>query len=246
MQNTWGIGHHHRSNQRRCNQQRLFSTQSSAKAVGADAVIVKNRSYSFKYCSGGQLRKFRKGRKRRNLSQKHPLHLVFRANQGVIKSRSFRSHKNFQLISKLIQKYARRFNIKIANYSIQSNHIHLLVRCNRRSQYQSFFRVLAGQTVQQMAKQQLLRETTSINTNAKRVTDTPQATANKMRKQEKPGYGLWCVRPFTRIVARRKQIKIVHDYIRLNELEAQGKIAYKINRLKDLTPLEWQSLWLSG
>jgi putative transposase len=54
---------------------------------------------------------------------------------------------------------------------------------------------------------------------------------------------LWKYRPFTRVVQGFRGFKTVMAYVKLNELEAQGVISYSVNRLKGLSPAEWELLW---
>jgi hypothetical protein len=68
----------------------------------------------------------------------------------------------------LVQKYKFKFYVKVEQLSIQGDHLHLLIRTTRRSNYQSFFRVVAGQIAQQFEKEGLLTLS---------VTDTPQHVA---------------------------------------------------------------------
>jgi REP element-mobilizing transposase RayT len=76
----------------------------------------------------------------------------------------------------LIRKYAFKFYIKIHHLSIQGDHIHLHIRTTRRSNYQSFFRVVAGQIAQQFEKEGLL-------TLPPKVTDTPREPANPRKSK---------------------------------------------------------------
>lgn len=174
----------------------------------------------------------------RPLSTRQPLHLVLKARKEKIKY-GLRTWKRYALIHFLLQKYAHKFFVKIEQVSIQGDHIHLLIRTSRRSNYQSFFRVFAGQIAQQFQKQGLL--TWDLGTKAKScVTDTPQATNTKTGVSTK---GLWLHRPWTRVVVGRRAWKIVQDYVRLNEQEALHRIVYRKERLRGLSSFEWQILW---
>jgi putative transposase len=173
----------------------------------------------YRYSSGGSLRNSRAGRKARVLSSKDPLHLVFKANKDCVKS-GLRSYKRYFLILKLLQKYALKFGVKIEQTSIQYDHIHILLRAPRRSNYFSFFRVLAGQIAQEFMKQGLNQS----------VTDTPKK--------------LWKQRPFSRVVKGYKAYKVVRNYIQLNEAEGMKIISYSKTRLKGLSSSEWKLLWL--
>ena len=180
----------------------------------------------FQYNHGGVLRQKRRGRKQRPLSSKDAVHLVFKARREVLKESSFRGRKSFSLSHQILKKYACRFFVKIEQLSIQGDHIHLLIRCSRRSQFHAFFRVSAGQIAQVFQKQNLLSVGAS-------VTDTPSSAAPAR---------LWKYRPYTRVVKSFTALKIVRNYIKLNEQEALGKIKYSKNRLKGLSSADWQLL----
>lgn len=100
-------------------------------------------NWKHRYCSGGVLRQKRRGRRERVLSSKEPIHLVMKSNYSIL-----RQTKNYSLILKLIQKYSKKFHVKIEQLTVQNNHIHLLLRIKKRSQHHSFLRVLAGQMAQ--------------------------------------------------------------------------------------------------
>ena len=195
-----GIGH--KKNKRTSKQSCFFKTSSQ---------------HRFSY--GGVLRNKRSGRGTRPLSTKEPLHLVFKVNREKLRHQSLRSPQGFALVSTIIKKYAGRFRVKIEQLSIQSNHIHALLRTSRRSQYQHFFRVVAGQIAQCFAKEGLLRAP---------VTGTLR---------------LWQYRPFTRVVRGWKAYQTVRDYIQLNEKEVRGEIRYQKNRLRGLSSADWEALW---
>ncbi len=171
--------------------------------------------WKYRYSHGGQLRNSRAGRGARTLSSKAPIHLVLKANKHCLRS-GFRTYKRYFLIQNLLDKYSRKFFIKIEQVSIQNDHLHLLIRASKRAQLQNFFRVFSGQVAQRLNQEGLLS-----------VTDTP----------------LWKYRPFTRVIKGWKAYKIVRNYVQLNEQEALGKISYQKLRLKGLSSAEWELLW---
>ena len=179
-----------------------------------------------RFSHGGTLRNQRAGRGARPLSTKDPLHLVLKIHREALGRGSLRSPQKMKLMHQLVQKYSRKFFIKIEQITIQGDHLHLLIRTSRRSFFQHFFRVLAGQISQQLAKHRM-------------VTDTPNGLAAQAR-------GLWKHRPFSRVVKGWRSYEIVRDYIQLNEKEAQQRIPYRKSRLRGLLPDEWQALWASG
>jgi putative transposase len=180
--------------------------------------------WKHQFSHGGTLRNQRAGRRFRPLSGKEPVHLVLKANKQCLKS-GLRTYKRFFLIQSLVQKYSYKFFVKVEQISVQGDHIHLLIRASRRSNYQSFFRVLSGQIAQQFQKQSLMMAQAE-------VTDTPKSPAK-----------LWKHRPFSRVVRGWRAYRILRDYIQLNEKEALGEICYQKRRLRDLSTQEWQGLW---
>ena len=155
-----------------------------------------NPSWRHRYSYGGSLRNKLAGRGQRPLSCREPLHVVFKINKTFLKHKTLRSALGFGLIHRIIQRYAKRFFVKVEQISIANDHIHLLIRTSRRSLFHHFFRVAAGQIAQQFAKLGIC------------VTDTAGL----------PG-GLWKHRPFSRVVRGYRAYKVVRDYIQLNEKE---------------------------
>lgn len=186
-----------------------------------------NEHYKHKYSSGGSLRSKKLGRSQRSLSCKEPLHLVFKVNQSRLRHKTLRSFQGFKLIDKIIKKYSAKFYVQVEQITIQNDHLHLLIRTKRRSQFHSFFRVVAGQIAQIFNKQGLLL--------SQRMTDTPNIQIN--------GTQLWKYRPFTRVIRGYKAYKLVRNYIQLNEKEITGEIKYRGSRLKGVLDCEWKILW---
>lgn len=163
---------------------------------------------------GGDLRKSSKGRGARPLSSRHPIHLVFKVNKKAVRG-GLRSSRSFSLINLLLKKYAYKFYVKVEQFSIQHDHIHILIRGGRRAQLQSFLRVVAGQFSQ-------------------RLTDTFNS--------RNEGPRIWKHRPFTRVVKGFRAYQIVRNYIQLNECEANGR-PYSKTRLRGMTAEQLRELW---
>ena len=225
--------------------------------------------WKHRFSYGGILRNSRKGRGARPLSGKDPLHLVIKVNKECVRG-GLRTYRRYFLIQKVIDRYSRKFFVKIEQVSIQNDHIHFLLRSRRRTQYQNFFRVLSGQIAQQFQKQGLLnislvsKDQRSVTDNPKKagrvaVTDTPgfSAQANPasfiadVSSKGEPANGsesnklvcLWKHRPFTRVVRGWKAYRIARDYVQLNEQEVLGNIAYKRTLLRGLSAGQWEVLW---
>lgn len=188
-------------------------------------------NWKHRYSYGGVLRQKRKGRQARPLSTKTTVHLVLKANKEIVRG-GFRTHRRFQLIHFILRKYAKHFWIKMDQLSIQSDHIHILIRAPRRGKYIDFFRVIAGQIAQRFEEEGLL----SLSVTRHNVTDTPENVVTKKK--------LWKYRPFSRVVVGGfRALKMIWDYVQLNEKEALGKISYRKERLRGLSLADWQILW---
>jgi len=192
-------------------------------------------NWKTQFTHGGVLRQKRSGRGIRPLSCKEPLHLVFKAHRASLREKSFRGRRSFPITQRIIRKYAKYFFVKVEQISIQGDHLHLLIRCGRRSQFHHFFRVTAGQIAQVFEKEGLLAVTdTPKLRKTEGVTDTP---ATQLQAQ------LWKHRPFSRVIRSYRALRIVKDYIQLNEKEAQGEIRYNSRRLRGISMVDWRVLW---
>jgi putative transposase len=150
------------------------------------------KSNKFQYQHGGELRRKRAGRGKRPLSTKDALHVVFKMNREAHRP-GLRNYKSYALSMRVIDRYAKRFFIKVIQISIQGNHIHALIRAHKRSLFHHFFRVVAGQIAQGLGRH---------------VADTPKDAQKKVT--------FWKYRPFSRVVKSWTAEKTVRNYIQLN------------------------------
>jgi len=171
---------------------------------------------------------------------------------------SLRQSRAFLHVNRTIEKYARQFFVKVDHFSVQGDHIHLLIRTTRRSQYQHFFRVVAGQIAQGLRKTKISTgggkscgtQSHSRHRVGKYVTDTPAEprpgnvtdTPNGPKAKKR----FWLHRPYTRVVKGWRGYKTVRDYILLNEAEAAGRIPYRKERLRGISDEERKMLALSS
>ena len=82
------------------------------------------KSNKFQYQHGGELRRKRAGRGKRPLSTKDSLHVVLKMNREAHRP-GLRPYKSYALSMQVIDRYAKRFFIKIIQISIQGNHVHI-------------------------------------------------------------------------------------------------------------------------
>ena len=97
---------------------------------------------------GGSLAVGRR-RKARPLNIKQSYHITLKSVHAVGPRSLFRHKK---LFLSLMKKNSVRFQVKIYEYAIQGNHLHLLVKAQSREGMQNFFRVLAGHSAQRILK----------------------------------------------------------------------------------------------
>jgi len=179
-------------------------------------------NWDHRFCHGGELRKSGHGRGIRPLSTKDPLHVVFKIRAGSLR-KGLRSAEAFTLIQKLLGRYSKKFFVKIEQFSVNADHIHLLLRCAKRSLYHHFFRVLAGQIAQQLIA------------TGQQLTDT--------QNKKKEGPGIWKARPWSRVIKGFKAYVTVRNYVLLNKKEADGKITYRKERTRRISEELLRELW---
>ncbi len=68
--------------------------------------------WRFRHTHGGTLRQKRRGRKARPISNKTPIHLVFKADRTNLK-RGFRSPLGFIIVTDTLKKYSKKFFVKV-------------------------------------------------------------------------------------------------------------------------------------
>lgn len=122
-------------------------------------------------------------------------HLVLRARLPVL-----RLKRNKKIISLLLFELSQEFKIKIYNNSLNSNHIHLLVKATHSKDLSDFLRLFAGQVAQ-------------------RITGAVRGKKNKV--------GFWLKPTWKRIVHWGRDFLNLQKYIYRNQLETLGLIAYQ-------------------
>lgn len=196
-----------------------------------------------KIAHGGELRKKRQGRLSRPLSTKHSHHIIFKINSQKLSNRSFRHPKNFALVKLLLNRYAKKFFVKIEMITFQHDHIHIVARSSQRSYFHHFFRVFSGQIAQNLKVTDTSTKRCSKEEADRQKLDQ-RRTECQLEKNSTVKLGLWKYRPYTVIVKAWRNYLILRDYLRLNEKEVTKQIPYRKQRLKGLSLGEMnQLLW---
>jgi REP element-mobilizing transposase RayT len=145
---------------------------------------------------GGELLKKRKGRRHgRPLATKYSMHLVLRSTVAI-GEKSFLKPINRQAIQKIVQKFSRKYGVKIISLANVGNHLHFHIKLGNRHSYRAFIRAI----------------TAAI---AMAVRGVNRWTSHKKEK-------FWDYRPFTCVVESFRQLLNLRDYIRINKYEGQG------------------------
>jgi REP element-mobilizing transposase RayT len=145
-------------------------------------------------CFGGSL--LRSNPKRERPLQPHKgLHLILRSKIAKGKN-SLMYGSHIHKIRKIIERQAQTFDIGIYRISVNSNHVHVLVRLPRlRENYRAFVRAIAGLIVRLVLR-------------------VERGQAKKIK--------FWSERPFSRIINLGQALRACARYIDRNILEASG------------------------
>jgi len=153
-------------------------------------------------------------RKARPLNIKRSHHITLKSIHAV-GPRSLFQHK--KMILSLMKKYSVRFQVKIYEYAIQGNHIHLLIKAQSREGMQNFFRVIAGHSAQRILKE------FPLNQNAGGASEHGGQKAGCKKNQRV----FWSYLVYSRVVSWGREFDTVTAYIQKNTLELLQIIAYQ-------------------
>ncbi len=131
----------------------------------------------------------------RPISTKHAMHTTLRSETH----RSFLLPKNAAVIRNCLVLNAKKFGIQIYEYSINSNHIHLLTRARSRHGFKAFLKALSGMI-------------------AMKLSGSKKGRSLKSR--------FWALRPWSRIVVWGRAFINAKNYVIRNQLESTGIIRY--------------------
>jgi REP element-mobilizing transposase RayT len=126
---------------------------------------------------------------------KHSEHLVLKSRFPIL-----RTVKNKNLVSRLLSQVSERFKVKIYNNSLNSNHIHLLVKAQTQPDLHNFIRVFAGQVAQG-------------------ITGAVRGRKNSS--------SFWLKPVWKRMVQWGRDFLNLHNYIYQNQLESLGLVPFK-------------------
>jgi REP element-mobilizing transposase RayT len=146
---------------------------------------------------GGELLRTRAGRSRsRPLDTRSTMHLMLRSSRARGEW-SFRQPKNARKLQSILDRFSRRYGVRILSLANLGNHLHFQIKLSNRHTYRPFIRALTGAI-------------------AMGVTGASRWGGRL------PGGRFWDYRPFTRVVRGRRGYLTLRDYLRINRLEGRG------------------------
>jgi REP element-mobilizing transposase RayT len=164
----------------------------------------------------------KKRRSRRPLKIKKPLHVTMRSHLAK-GSRSLL--KNKSAVYSVLISSSRKFRIRIYRIAVCGNHLHLLVRGQKRVDIQNFFRVATGHIAQKILKSHPLqpaevRWRERLSSQRREALSKPQHPKNRRV--------FWDALLYSRILSGwGNEFRVVAAYIEQNVLEALGIIPYQ-------------------
>ena len=153
--------------------------------------ITKLRIVQVKKMYGGSLH-YRK--LARPIKDSKSLHLILRCG---INRQGFSLRKYVSLINTYILKFSNKFQVRIYKHTVNSNHVHILLKVQSRSDFKKFIRAVSA------------------------------SIAVSIKVQYEYEGLFWQDRPFTRVVSWGREYDGVKNYVVQNFKEAVGFIIYK-------------------
>lgn len=157
----------------------------------------------------------------RPLSSKDAIHFVLRSEYAFGRD-SFLAKRHQPQVNRVIIHFAKKFGVRIYQKSINSNHIHLLVRITSRKLYRAFIKAVSGKIATQIMGGRCFYEYIQEKTSTP-IASSPRGYGSA---DEAKALGFWQFRPFSRVVKWGKDYKGCFNYLKQNTLEAIGFVKY--------------------
>ncbi len=175
---------------------------------------------------GGKLLQNRR-KSQRPLSRKDSIHFVLRSEWAVGRD-SFLAKRNYSEIEYLISRFAKKFGVRIYQRSINSNHIHLLLRITNRVLYRAFIKAVSGKIASHVMGQKSFKLFLKARGNSFAGDGSEAAKVKRKTSPEilNKHAGFWEFRPFSRVVNWGRDFRTCVSYLKQNVLEAFGFVKY--------------------
>lgn len=143
---------------------------------------------------------YAKGKRKtaRPFDRKRPIHIVMRASQAK-GARALSSPQNRAKVKSIIESTAVTCGLTLYRYSINSNHLHLLVRTKDKKLFQKFLRAVSGWIARLISG----------------------------ARRGLPKGRFWDALTFTRLADWGRPFENLKNYVVQNILESAGAIAYR-------------------
>lgn len=164
----------------------------------------------------------------RPLSSKDSIHFVLRSEWAVGKD-SFLIPHHRKMIERIIQRFAKKFGVRIYRQAINSNHIHLLLRITNRVLYRAFIKAVSGKIASLIMHGQSFK---SFKKSSSLLFAGDGVTNQRQQR-------FWEFRPFSRIVSWGRDFKNCVNYLKQNTLDALGFVPYTARK-------NYYAKWLSS
>ena len=132
---------------------------------------------------------------KRSISTRLPMHVVIRSEKARGERSMRASAERMRRVDAIVRGEAKRFGVRVIEFSNVGNHCHMLLKAFNRRLFISFLRSMTSRLAR-------------LLTGARRG---------------RPAEGkFWDFRPFTRVVESHRGYRIARDYVLKNRLEAEG------------------------
>ena len=165
-----------------------------------------------------------KRRSFRPLNPKLSLHITLKSEHAMGPRSLFRHKK---MILSVMHKARSRFNVKVSEYAVAGNHLHLLIKGESREEIQNFFRVFAGHVAQNILKNCPLPITPGGAPQKSPSSSRGSQAAMEKKGCKKNQRKFWSYLIYSRLVTWGRELKAVRNYIKKNILETLNMIAYE-------------------
>jgi REP element-mobilizing transposase RayT len=144
---------------------------------------------------GGDLYKTRRGRLgRRPLATRQTMHLVLKSTRAK-GDLSFRKSKNAQAIKRIVDRFTKKYGIRLISLANVGNHLHFHIKLGNLRTYSPFIRAITAAIA--------------------------MAVTGRSRWNKADGK-FWDRRPFTRVIVGFRSWLNLQDYVRVNQMEGAG------------------------
>jgi len=154
----------------------------------------------------------------RILSSRQALHLILKSDVIIEFGRFYKYKK---IIAAELNKFSIKFGVRIYNYEINSDHIHLIIQIQNRELYNRFIAAFTGSVAKKIM---FLNKVAALNPN-KTLAPAKRADTNLTSPIYKIKF--WKARPFTRIIEWGQDFNTLQNYLYQNKMESFGIANYK-------------------